>query len=185
MAYSADTNTLPPQDAPLRAYWTAKNINATAGSRTATTRPLEVGMILHEDVYGHDGKEAGATKAPLNLTMIVNAGERIYNAYKVVSFDASVVNSTASGALAGGWVNVVAWDDGRDTTKVNGSISVGTQLITQLHTSSSTGGSLIAATSVSDVATASASTNHVLGHAKQANSSGDAFITTTFNGRRR
>lgn len=175
---SAASSSLPVQAEPQKVFWTAKNLNATAGSRTATTRPLQVGMILHEDPYRHDGGDAGGTK-PTNVFMIANAGERVYNAYKVVDFPPSV-NDVVNGALRGGEITVVAWDDGLESTLVNGSVAVGARLVTSLTSNSTTGGALISATAISTAAEIGA----FCGVALEANSSGDGLKRVSFVGRR-
>lgn len=48
---------------PEAKYYTAKNINATNGSRTAVSTALQVGSVLIQDQYGHDkGKGADVTQ---------------------------------------------------------------------------------------------------------------------------
>jgi len=176
---TSDSASIHQAGVPRNAYWTAKNLNATAASRTATTRPIRRGMVLHQDPHAHDGRESGGTVAPLNVFMIAAAGERVYNAYKVVDFDPRV-NDVVDGALRGGFITVVAWDEGRDTTLVNGSVAVGNKLVTQLTSSATTGGALIAATAISTAAEISS----FCGTALAANSSGDAQVRVAFNGLR-
>jgi hypothetical protein len=65
---------------------------------------------------------------------------------------------------------------------VNGSIAVGGPLITQLHSSTTTGGALVASTAATDAATAIAAMEQRVGRALAANSSGDALIRTSFTG---
>lgn len=53
---------------PFPVYWTAKNINATAGSRTAIASNIAVGAIVVEDPYQHDGADGSGGAKPINVT---------------------------------------------------------------------------------------------------------------------
>lgn len=55
-------------DATMWVYYTAKNINATKGSRTAINADLQVGAVLIQDPYQHDGAEGTGGWTPINAT---------------------------------------------------------------------------------------------------------------------
>lgn len=60
------------RDRELPVYYTGKNINATAASRTDIDDDLEVGMVVVLDPYQHDGAEedvnGNAGAKPINVT---------------------------------------------------------------------------------------------------------------------
>lgn len=55
------TNRQTAQPTPL--FYTAKNINATAASRTAINADLKPGYVVVQDVYCHDSKVSGVTNS--------------------------------------------------------------------------------------------------------------------------
>lgn len=105
------------RDRELPVYYTAKNINATSGSRTAIDDDLEIGMVVVMDPYQHDGAEydvdGNAGAKPINVTRPQTS---FLNMKKyVVTYVAPSINdiptASASTQRRGGFVSVVEASD--------------------------------------------------------------------------
>ncbi len=56
------------QQAPMRVYWTAKTINATAGSRSAINDNIQVNDVVVMDPYGQDETLPDGSVGPICVT---------------------------------------------------------------------------------------------------------------------
>lgn len=120
------------RDRELPVYYTAKNINATAGSRTAIDDDLEVGMVLVMDPYQNDGGETGVdgttSAKPINATRPQTSFLNMKK-YVVVGFSPSINDIPSASAATqrrGGLVSVVeAADDIQALVDGTTDVSVG------------------------------------------------------------
>lgn len=146
-----------------RAYFTAKDINATSGSRNAFAVNIAVGMVLQEDPHRHEG--LGLTLA--QPTSVIKTG--LWVVTELV---------TATGQTAG-WI----WArraHGRQACLINGATTAG---VTQMQVNAATGRLIAAApTTVAHLLVSVGAQNAAApcGVAMQTNASGDATIFVDF-----
>lgn len=103
-------------------YYTGKNINATSGSRTANTTPLQIGEVLAIDPYGHDLGKGYDVAVPTASFLSQN----------LVVVTAIKTNTNGDSASLGGTIMAVplakACADGIQVY-VNGSVTAATSLL--------------------------------------------------------
>lgn len=117
----------------MAVYYTAKNINATAASRSAIASDLAVGAILIADPYKNDGAEGSGGATPINVTQPQTSFLHMEK-YVVVDVPSSVNQIPSSAAPTqrrGGYIVVEKLRDSDDITAlVDGTtdVAVGDQL---------------------------------------------------------
>lgn len=115
---------------PFPVFYTAKDVNATAASRSAINANLQPGHVLCVDPYSHDGADSTAGAKPVNATRPATA-ILMFKKLLVVDVPAGVNDIISGNQRRGGivWVvdradDITAFVDGTTDVTLGGALEV-------------------------------------------------------------